>query len=62
MFFNANGNRHRYDVILKLKNQKLLDLVFVVESHLKDQSSLLYLLPAFSGDSGGLIGGIAVFI
>ena len=63
MFFNANGIRHRYDDILKFTNQKLLDLVFVVESHLKDHSALSYLhssLPAFSGDSGGLIGGIAV--
>jgi exonuclease III len=64
MFFNANGIRHRYDDIMKFTNENLLDLVFVVESHLKDNnSSLSYLhssLPAFSGDSGGLIGGIAV--
>ena len=64
MFFNANGILHRYDDILKFTNENLIDLVFVVESHLKDNnSSLPFLhssLPAFSGDSGGLIGGITV--
>jgi hypothetical protein len=63
MFFNSNGIRHRYDDIMKFTNENELDLILVVESHLKDHSSLSYIhssLPAFSGESGGLIGGIAV--
>ena len=63
LFFNANGINHRLDDIWKFSNLNLIDILFVVETHHKKDFNLLhscFSLPAFTGDSGGLIGGITV--